>query len=49
MANEGWTFISLTSMQTSVSASGCGNLGALAGQRQGPEMIQLQLLVFQKK
>lgn len=49
MANDGWTFISLTSMQTSVSASGCGSLGALAGQSQGPEMVSLQLLVFQKK
>lgn len=49
MANQGWTFISLTSMQTSVSASGCGSPMALAGKSQGPEMISLQLLVFQKK
>ena len=44
MASDGWKFISLTSMQTSVSSTGCGSFG----KNQGPEMVSLQLAVFQK-
>ena len=44
IASDGWNFISLTSMQTSVSATGCASFG----NNNGPEMVSLQLLVFQK-
>lgn len=44
MAAEGWKFISLTSMQTSVSATGC----AAMFNNKGPETVSLQLVVFQK-
>ena len=43
MASDDWNFVSLTSMQTAVSATGCASFG----NNSGPEMVPLQL-VFQK-
>jgi len=44
MASDGWNFVSLTSMQTSVSATGCASIF----NNNGPDMVSLQLVVFQK-
>ena len=43
MAADGWKFVSLTSMQTTVSTTGCASFG----KNSGPSTVSLQLVVFQ--
>lgn len=45
MITEGWTFVSLSSLQTSVSATGCNSAQS---QGKGPSTVNIQLLIFQK-
>ena len=42
MAADGWNFISLTSMRTTVSSTGCGSAN------KPKELVNYQLVVFQK-
>jgi hypothetical protein len=43
MLSQGWEFVSLSSMQTVVSATGCNS-----SQNKGPNVVNIQLLLFKK-
>mgnify|MGYP001123091610 CR=1 FL=1 len=41
--NEGWNFINLTSMQTTVNPTGCSSAG-----KNNAQSVNIQLLIFSK-